>query len=76
MNTLHRLHSLALGLSIGAYAMVGMGSVVTRDVPPHGLVFGNPARLRGSVCICGQPRTDPKGTAAAGVRCARCGQIP
>jgi UDP-N-acetylglucosamine acyltransferase len=32
---------------IGPGAMVGMGSVVTRDVPPHALVYGNPARLRG-----------------------------
>src|SRR5690606_25417754 len=33
------------GLTIGAGAMVGAGSVVTRDVPPHGVVVGNPARL-------------------------------
>jgi hypothetical protein len=28
--------------------------VVTRDVPDHGLVYGNPARLHGFVCACGQ----------------------
>ncbi|RLE41704.1 N-acetyltransferase [Candidatus Woesearchaeota archaeon] len=38
---------------IGEYAMVGAGSVVTKDVPPHGLVVGNPARLVGFVCKCG-----------------------
>jgi len=43
------------GLTIGAFAMVGMGSVVTRDVPAHGLVLGNPARLRAFVCHCGEP---------------------
>lgn len=43
------------GLTIGQFAMVGMGSVVVSDVPPHGLVYGNPARLRGYVCICGNP---------------------
>ena len=37
------------GVSLGAFCMVGMGSVVTRDVPPHGLVVGNPARLVGLV---------------------------
>jgi UDP-2-acetamido-3-amino-2,3-dideoxy-glucuronate N-acetyltransferase len=41
------------GISVGKYAMVGAGSVVTRDVPDHGLVYGNPARLRGNVCECG-----------------------
>jgi UDP-2-acetamido-3-amino-2,3-dideoxy-glucuronate N-acetyltransferase len=43
------------GLTLGAFCMVGMGSVVTRDVPAHGLVFGNPARLVGVVCRCGEP---------------------
>lgn len=37
------------GVEIGAFAMVGMGSVVTKDVPAHGLVMGNPARLVGLV---------------------------
>ena len=42
------------GLTLGAFCMVGMGSVVTRDVPPHALVRGNPARLAGIVCRCGE----------------------
>lgn len=37
------------GLSIGEGAMVGAGSVVTKDVPPHTLVVGNPARVVGPV---------------------------
>lgn len=41
------------GLEVGAYALVGAGSVVTSDVPDHALVFGNPARVRGWVCWCG-----------------------
>ena len=41
------------GITLGKYCMIGSGSVVTKDVPPHGLVFGNPAKLRGFVCKCG-----------------------
>lgn len=41
------------GVTIDEYAMVGAGSVVTRNVPAHGLVYGNPARLHGYVCRCG-----------------------
>ena len=63
------------GRVIGRFAMVGMGAVITTDVPPHGLVYGNPARPHGYVCICGAPlpalrgRTRPR---SSGV-CARCG---
>lgn len=42
-------------LEIGRFAMVGMGSVVTRSVPDFHLVLGNPARSVGAVCRCGQP---------------------
>jgi acetyltransferase-like isoleucine patch superfamily enzyme len=37
------------GVELGEFCMVGMGAVVTADVPPHGLVAGNPARLIGLV---------------------------
>jgi UDP-2-acetamido-3-amino-2,3-dideoxy-glucuronate N-acetyltransferase len=40
-------------LSIGRFAMIGMGSVVTKSVPDFHLVFGNPARAQGIVCRCG-----------------------
>ena len=39
---------------IGAWALVGSGAVVTKDVPDYGLAVGNPARLMGFVCPCGQ----------------------
>lgn len=42
------------GISIEAYAMIGAGSVVTKDVPPQELWYGNPAKHRGYVCRCGQ----------------------
>ncbi len=39
---------------IGRYAMIGAGSVVTKNVPDFGLVVGNPAILIGYVCECGK----------------------
>jgi UDP-2-acetamido-3-amino-2,3-dideoxy-glucuronate N-acetyltransferase len=41
------------GLTVGAYAMIGAGSVVTHDVSQYELVYGNPAKLQGYVCECG-----------------------
>nr|WP_321500631.1 acyltransferase [uncultured Dethiosulfovibrio sp.] len=46
--------TIIAGVTIGAYSLIGAGSVVTKDVPPHGLVYGNPARIQGYVCKCGQ----------------------
>lgn len=43
------------GLTIGKFAMIGAGSVVTKSVPDFGLVYGNPAKLKGYVCVCGHP---------------------
>ena len=56
------------GLTIGARALVGAGAVVTRNVPPHALVVGNPGRVVGRVCDCGA-RLKGRGTS---VRCAEC----
>ncbi|MGQ0607232.1 MAG: acyltransferase [Chloroflexota bacterium] len=60
------------GVSIGRWAMIGAGSVVTRDVADHELVAGNPARRLGSACSCGQPLRDVDGEPFEG-RCPRCG---
>lgn len=61
------------GLKIGEFAMIGMGAVVTKDVQPHRLVVGNPAKPVGWVCVCGQAlpkagRESPAGT----IECPRC----
>jgi UDP-2-acetamido-3-amino-2,3-dideoxy-glucuronate N-acetyltransferase len=41
------------GITLGEYCMVGAGAVVTKDVPDHALVYGNPAKQHGWVCRCG-----------------------
>ena len=46
--------TIRCGINVGEWAMVGSGSVVTKDVPDYGLVFGNPAKLHGFVCPCGE----------------------
>ncbi len=45
--------TIVCGLTIGTYALVGAGAVVTRDVPDHALVAGNPARQTAWMCECG-----------------------
>lgn len=57
--------TILCGLTIRASAMVGAGSVVTRDVPARAVVVGNPARQTGWVCDCGE-RLGPS------IRCDRC----
>lgn len=46
--------TIVCGTTVGKWAMVAAGSVVTKDVPDHALVMGNPARVVGWVCACGQ----------------------
>ena len=61
------------GVTIGRWAMVGAGSVVTRDLADHELAAGNPARRLGSACPCGQPLRDVDGQPFSGP-CPRCGE--
>jgi len=68
--------TIVCGVTIGEYAMVGAGTVVTKDVPPFGLVFGNPARLKGFVCYCGRKLEEKIGEDESGIifKCSHCGK--
>ena len=61
------------GVTIGRFAMVGSGAVVTRDVPDYGLVYGNPARLHGYACPCGHQLAKVSGSDSLW-RCPVCGR--
>jgi UDP-2-acetamido-3-amino-2,3-dideoxy-glucuronate N-acetyltransferase len=69
--------TIGCDLTIGRFAMVGMGSIVTRSVPDFHLVVGNPARSIGIVCRCGEPLarfaagSQPCGGRVTCVRCER-----
>lgn len=48
------------GITIGEYALVGAGSLVTKDILAHSLMYGSPAKLQGFVCKCGKLLTKHK----------------
>ena len=61
--------TILCGTTIGNYAFVGAGAVVTRDVPDYALLMGNPARHRGWMCRCGVKLQ----AVVVSVRCESCG---
>jgi len=50
--------TILAGITIGNYAMIGAGSVVTKEVPAYSLWYGNPAKMHGYICPCGQKTTE------------------
>lgn len=60
------------GLTVGAFAFVGAGATVTKDVSPYTLVVGNPAKPKASVCSCGQVLSGCYREAT----CEHCGETP
>ena len=63
--------TVVCGSTVGEYAFVGAGSVVTRDVAAYALVMGNPARRTAWMCRCGDKL--PKTAAGAVAVCVACG---
>ena len=56
--TLGANRTIVCGTTIGEYGFIGAGAVVTRNVPDHALMLGNPARRVGWMCQCGERLTD------------------
>jgi acetyltransferase-like isoleucine patch superfamily enzyme len=63
--------TIVCGVTVGAWAMVAAGSVVTKDVPDHALVAGNPARVVGWVCACGKRVAIDEGAGRGACACGR-----
>ena len=64
--------TVVCGHTIGAFAFIGAGTVVTRDVPDYALVIGNPGRVAGWMCACGV-KLAGGGSPPATVTCKACG---
>ena len=63
---------IVCGNDLGSYCMIGAGSVVTKSVPSHALVFGNPARFQGVVCVCGVKLAGKDAKDNSTYHCASC----
>ena len=62
--------TLVCGVTVGRFAFIGAGAVVSRDVPAYALAYGCPARVRGWVCRCGVKLVFQNGEAV----CPECGE--
>jgi UDP-2-acetamido-3-amino-2,3-dideoxy-glucuronate N-acetyltransferase len=72
--------TIVCGVTIGRWAMIGSGSVVTHDIPDHGLAWGNPAELHGFVCQCGVRLCEPAeqnsvGQGRVDLKCLACHRV-
>jgi UDP-2-acetamido-3-amino-2,3-dideoxy-glucuronate N-acetyltransferase len=63
--------TILCGITIGRYAFIGAGAVVTKSVADHALVYGNPAVFKGWMCVCGVKLEFKKTNEAA---CKECGK--
>ncbi len=67
---------IVCGKTIGKYALIGAGSVITENIPSHALAYGNPAKIRGFVCRCGKKlEIKEKRKDDLSMKCQICGEI-
>jgi UDP-2-acetamido-3-amino-2,3-dideoxy-glucuronate N-acetyltransferase len=67
--------TVVCGTTLGKYAFVGAGAVVTRDIPEYAMVYGNPAKIRGWVCACGNKLSYSADEKSGGkATCSKCGR--
>jgi UDP-2-acetamido-3-amino-2,3-dideoxy-glucuronate N-acetyltransferase len=64
--------TVVCGITVGRYAFIGAGAVVTRDVPDYALMVGNPARVHGWMCACGIKLKFERDGETERARCAAC----
>ena len=62
--------TIVCGTTLGKNAFVGAGATVTKDVPDYAVVYGNPARIKGYMCACGDTLANAQ---AMELHCDRCG---
>jgi len=63
--------TILCGNTLGEYCFIGAGTVVTKSVPSYAVVYGNPARIYGWACQCGEPFVFQRDKAT----CAICGRV-
>lgn len=64
--------TILAGITIGEYSLVGAGAVLTKDVPPYSIWYGNPASDHGKICICAQKLSIPIDN--KNIQCDKCGR--
>lgn len=64
--------TILCGITIGSYAFIGAGAVVTKDVPPYSLTYGAPAELKGWMCQCGNKLSYKKESSEQRLVCPVC----
>ncbi|MCD4730831.1 MAG: acetyltransferase [Bacteroidales bacterium] len=67
--------TIVCGNTIGKYALVGAGSVVTKDIPDFAMVIGTPARIKGWMCACGEKLSlSLSSDKEENAECSKCGR--